>query len=36
MNVYEWLESPDVREYLDKLHYEFILRQTACIYFTNT
>lgn len=25
MNVYEWLESPDVREYLEGLHYEFTL-----------
>ena len=25
MNVYEWLESPDVREYLEGIHYEFTL-----------
>lgn len=25
MNVYEWLESPDVREYLESIHYEFTL-----------
>lgn len=25
MNVYEWLESPDVREYLENIHYEFTL-----------
>lgn len=25
MNVYEGLESPDVREYLEGIHYEFTL-----------
>lgn len=25
MNVYEWLESPDMREYLEGIHYEFTL-----------
>ncbi len=25
MNVYEWLESSDVREYLESVHYEFTL-----------
>ena len=25
MNVYEWLESSDVREYLECVHYEFTL-----------
>lgn len=25
MNVYEWLENPDVREYLEGIHYEFTL-----------
>lgn len=25
MNVYEWFESPDVREYLESIHYEFTL-----------
>lgn len=25
MNVYEWVESPDVREHLEKIHYEFTL-----------
>ena len=25
MNVYEWLASPDVREYLEGIHYEFTL-----------
>lgn len=25
MNLYEWLESPDVREYLESIHYEFTL-----------
>ena len=25
MNVYEWLASPDVREYLEKIHYDFAL-----------
>ena len=25
MNVYEWVESPDVRGHLEKIHYEFTL-----------
>ena len=25
MNLYEWLESPDMREYLEGIHYEFTL-----------
>ena len=25
MNVYEWLASPDMREYLEGIHYEFTL-----------
>ena len=25
MNLYEWLESSDVREYLESVHYEFTL-----------
>ena len=25
MNVYEWMESSDVREYLESVHYEFTL-----------
>lgn len=25
MNLYEWLESPDVREHLEKIHYDFTL-----------
>ena len=29
MNVYEWLESPDVREYLEGIHYEFTLPEAS-------
>lgn len=29
MNVYEWMESSDVREYLESVHYEFTLRKRS-------
>ena len=35
MNVYEWLESPDVREYLEGIHYEFTLPEAFYVELLN-
>ena len=35
MNVYEWVESPDVREHLEKIHYEFTLPEAFCVVRSN-